>query len=409
MEGSTAGQSSSSSSELKTMQNTFELNKTLEAAEISPARPSDRKKSSILKEKYNRLKAAGRALISKLSKGAVDPSPQTSKQRKCMVCNQLFRELSAKFHLQGTKKDKYLLLTSIPKRFSIPEVKNLTGCTEYQAKQASKLKNEKGAFSYPISKLGRPMEQTTIDLVREFYLSEENSRASANARDVIYVKDDKTGKKEEVQKRRIYHNLTDLYFDFKNTHAEIKVSIAKFAQLRPKQCVWPGQTGYHNVCVCEIHQNFEFLMDAVSIKEDLKSFLKELACGNDECFLGLCSDCPKKEHFQHYLLPYITEEEEITYMQWVHTDSTEIKTITTAVQEFVVMFEKYIPKILEHEFITRKQNGYIYSLKNERTRQEAAICITVDFAQNYSFVVQNAVQVSSNNISSKDTCVFLFS
>lgn len=84
-------------------------------------------------------------------------------------------------------------------------------------------------------------------------------------------------------------------------------------------------------------------------------------------------DCPKMNVFSAVYQP-CDEEDEITYRQWVRTDCTEIKTITTLKGEFNTLFESYIPKIREHEFINRKQNAYIAKLKNETIKREAGVC-----------------------------------
>ena len=37
---------------------------------------------------------------------------------------------------------------------------------------------------------------------------------------------------------------------------------SKFAEFRPKECVLPGSSGTHSVCVCTKHQNVKLMIAA---------------------------------------------------------------------------------------------------------------------------------------------------
>lgn len=81
------------------------------------------------------------------------------------------------------------------------------------------------------------------------------------------------------------------------------VSFTVFWKLRPKQCVFTRDSSAMNVCVCMIHENMKFLLDAlgktecfvnVNEEKDVKSVLIEKSiCANstEACFLRSCSDC----------------------------------------------------------------------------------------------------------------------
>lgn len=78
----------------------------------------------------------------------------------------------------------------------------------------------------------------------------------------------------------------------------------------------------------------------------------------------------------------------------MRTDSTEIKDVTLNTDDFLEKFLDYVPRMLEHHYINKKQTAYLKYLRDTKIKESGAITVQVDFAQNYNFVVQNAVQVS---------------
>lgn len=54
--------------------------------------------------------------------------------------------------------------------------------------------------------------------------------------------------------------------------------------------------------------------------------------------------------------------------------------------------EDYLPKLLKHHFIVRKQNLFIEGWKNTANSRPWEALVKVDFAMNYSFLFQNEVQ-----------------
>lgn len=387
---SKSSQSSPDESEL--VKQSLDLNRTLQDDILSPVLPSDISKPSRLRKKIEHLKQ--RASDAVLSITGLKASPAPRKGKDCVFCNKLLHELSEKFKIQDTKIDKYKVLTCIPNRFTVPEVQDHTGCTEYMARKAQTLKNIKGHFSWPPPKQGKPIDPLDEEAIIKFYNQNDNSRASPSETIMVKI----NGNREPVGKRYILHNLNDLYQVFKIEHPNIKVSISKFQKLRPRNCVWPGLKGFHITCVCEQHQNFEFQLEAIDCELQVSEFVKKFVCENDgelreECHTGMCGDCPKAE-FLEKVLEKALKEEAISYTQWVRTDSTEIKNITINIDDFKGMFYANVPRIVEHEFVTRRQSSFIKSLRDQKIKESACITIQVDFAQNYSFVVQNAVQVN---------------
>ena len=82
--------------------------------------------------------------------------------------------------------------------------------------------------------------------------------------------------------------------------------------------------------------------------------------------------------------------DEITYKAWVNIDRTTLETIKKSPEEFV---ETLINKLLIlrcHNFIAKQKASFLESLKNSIKPGE--IIVSGDFAQNYSFLFQDAAQ-----------------
>lgn len=79
-------------------------------------------------------------------------------------------------------------------------------------------------------------------------------------KDVISVKDPKTGKKQKLSTRLLMLNLSELYEAFKQEYPLVKVGSTKFMYLRPKNCIPAGTNKTHNVCVCATHQNVKLML-----------------------------------------------------------------------------------------------------------------------------------------------------
>ena len=112
----------------------------------------------------------------------------------------------------------------------------------------------KGILSTPDPKPGSSLPGKTIDLVTNFYQSDEMSRMMPGRKDFVSVKQSEG--RVHVQKRLILCNLRELYQVFKDQY---QTGFTKFAELRPKHCVLAGASGTHSVCVCTIHQKLMLL------------------------------------------------------------------------------------------------------------------------------------------------------
>ena len=154
------------------------------------------------------------------------------------------------------------------------------------------------------------LSDRTVQLVKEFYLSDAVSRIMPGKRDCISVK--VNGKKTLMQKQLLLSNLIEVHRQFQNEHPDVKVGRSKLMELCPKNVVLAGTAGTH-VCECALHQNVKLTFEgckhctSTCFKEMLglpddalityKHLLAKLSCNppQPECYLGEYSMCSNVE------------------------------------------------------------------------------------------------------------------
>lgn len=82
--------------------------------------------------------------------------------------------------------------------------------------------------------------------------------------------------------------------------------------------------------------------------------------------------------------------EEVKFDSWVQTDRCMLRTLVMTVNEFIADCCEKIEKLKYHDFIAQKQSAFFKNLKENLLPGEFLVCL--DFAENYSFVVQNSTQ-----------------
>jgi len=110
----------------------------------------------------------------------------------------------------------------------------------------------------------------------------------------------------------------------------------------------------------------------------------------ENCYLGYCQDCPNDQCINN-LLKCIGDEA-IEFKFWESKPVTSITTIVMEAEDFSERFRETLPKYLEHEFVYRRQKNFISEIKASDLNDGSTLIVTVDYGENYSFVIQKAVQ-----------------
>ena len=137
--------------------------------------------------------------------------------------------------------------------------------------------------------------------------------------DFVSVRKD-DGSRELVQKKLILCNLSELYENFKAQHPAVEISLSKFSQLRPRNCILAGASGTHTVCVCVYHENVNLMLDAVDLKEpscenfypimNYHDAMNSIMCSvpTSECSLNKCTACPGTSALKNFITSILTDQ-----------------------------------------------------------------------------------------------------
>lgn len=269
-------------------------------------------------------------------------------------------------------------------------------------KQSRDLLESSGILASPTIKHGKSLSDETVKMIKNFYESDEVSRLMPGKKDFVSVKGIEG--RVHIQKRLVLSNLKELYKCFKEQNAEAKIGFSKFASLRPKNCVLAGASGTHSVCVCTLHQNPKLMLeacrgkfsktDSAELFSNYHSLLNKIICvdPSKKCYFNECPKCPGVETLKAQLKSLFDSfcVEQVVYKQWISTDRSSLETIVKNCEEFIDELLEALNNLLRHSYIAKQQSKYFKDLKENLP--PGCFIVICDFAQNYSFVIQDEIQ-----------------
>lgn len=328
--------------------------------------------------------------------------------------NMVVDSLKAEFKKTNDRAKKIQLLSIVPNSWSIKKIQEEFDCPEYMVRTMRLLVQEEGILCKPHPKQGRPLDQKIEKMIIDSYLSEEISRPMPGKRDYKSVKEG--GVRVQKQKRLLLLTNREHYALFCEKNPNVQVSPSKFASLRPPECIPVTSAGTHSVCVCAIHQNTELMARGAGLKKrdvnlggDKETDLDEedaitsvtiedcldlLMCDHksDDCYVGECAKCPEPEVLAIFLSEYFERESisTVTYQQWVTVDRCTIETLVKPVDDFIDILVENLIAYKAHNFLAKKQAEALNNIKANLKVGE--VVVLADFSENYSFIVQDAIQ-----------------
>lgn len=262
-------------------------------------------------------------------------------------------------------------------------------------KVARNLKSSHGILpEVPMLSKGRVLTSEIKQYVVNFFESDEISRQCPGMKDCRSVRD-QDGNKIVKQKKLVLGNLKEVYQKFKESENCPDIGFSTFCSLRPKNCVLAGGNGTHSVCVCTYHQNPTLQLNAIGEKDvSLEDVMSQAVCdmNSETCMMRQCRNCPGKMGVTDFVqaLPAMEDKEELRYSKWVSVDRCTLQEVVESVEDFLESFSSAIVTLTRHHYISKKQSAS-YKLSKESLKEDEVL-IVGDFAENYSFVVQNAAQ-----------------
>lgn len=131
------------------------------------------------------------------------------------------------------------------------------------------------------------------------------------------------------------------------------------------------------------------------MKSSVHDLMKYCVCSDEseKCMMGQCKECPGRQGLIDYLnqCEELDDIEEITYLQWVNTDLTKLVTIIESKEDFIENFTTQVCTLTRHCYTAKSQSSYMKQLKTSVAALEE-IVVQGDFAENYSYVVQDEIQ-----------------
>lgn len=292
------------------------------------------------------------------------------------------------------------ILTIAPTEWSVRKLASEFHCSRRMAENAKKLQSSKGVLPHTTAKAGKKLPQDVVNKVENFYNNDFNSRQMSGIKDVISVK--YNGERTLMQKRLLMSDLKSLHTKYKEDNPDHKVSFTKFCQLRPRYCILAGASGSHTVCVCTIHQNCKLMLEAIRDFTETSDVpivtyqdcLQLMTCGSPSvsCSLGECENCSSTSHLSLKLLECLQNNfiDNVLFSSWTGTDRSTLQNTICSSEDFVKILCDKLVMLKPHSYIAKKQSQYFDECKNNLESGE--ILVTVDFAENYKYVVQDASQ-----------------
>jgi len=310
---------------------------------------------------------------------------------------EMIDQLKEKFQSCTRRSEKIQVLTVLPRSWTVKRIEQEFQTSNYMGRKAKKLVEEKGILSTPNPKLGKRLTKDTADGIKLFYCSDSISRLMPGMKDFVSVI--VNGKRQPVQKRLVLCNIKEAFLQYKETNPDQKIGFSTFAALRPKECILAGGSGTHTVCVCTIHQNIKLMFEGAKLERVCENYtyhnsLAEIQCNPPrvQCFVGACEECPGLDKLQAKLAAHFDEQmiDRIEFKQWTTTDRSTLETKIQSVDEFIQSFVECVPKVLHHDFVAKQQSKFLQECK--LTIAPGTFIVVGDFAENYSFIVQDASQ-----------------
>ena len=127
-----------------------------------------------------------------------------------------------------------------------------------------------------------------------------------------------------------------------------------------------------------------------------RQIMKFCVCGVDKygCMMGHCHNCLDlsvlKSFLRNELLKIIDPDEAIQFSLSVSTDRSQLVEEESKFDDFIENLVGKFAKLTKYQFVAKKQAEFLKQLKENLQFGECVIVL--DFAENYSFLVQDAAQ-----------------
>ena len=179
---------------------------------------------------------------------------------------------------------------------------------------------------------------------------------------------------------------------------KIKIGFSTFALLRLKWCIPVSAAGTHNVCVCTYHQKVKLMLVAMNSSSNYRQIIKLCVCDVDkyDCMMGHCDNCLDLSLLKVIFEKRVVKNNWSTWdnpdetIQWVSNDRSQLVEVENEFDDSIESLVGKFRKLTKHHYIAKKQAEFFKQFKENLQFGECVIVL--DFAENYSFLIQDAAQ-----------------
>ena len=329
---------------------------------------------------------------------------------KCETCDEWFENIKTALTNCSSFPEKVRLLSVIPATFSKNYLLSiLPNITMYMIDQARLLANNGNVYKEPEKYIGHRLSNEVISQVMNYYTEDDFdcSRQSANKKDTISITE--LGVKTKKVKRFLTRSMKEMYKLFREQNPEMDIGKSKFYELRPK---WVIPHPPSDSCICVYCENLNLMLSALNnfiqnkncnVSNLESKIMSSIFCSQDNklCLLGECEKCPIGESIGLEMISLSEEDlyEEIIYGIWEKSDL--LNKIST-IEDFLTKLRENILIVSTHKQIKEIQRLFIKEAKVFAHKNQFRLVIHVDFAENWSVLLQNEIQSyhwSKNQIS----------
>ena len=196
------------------------------------------------------------------------------------------------------------------------------------------------------------LSEDTKQEVLDFYNNNDITWQAPGLKDRVIIREigtDAVKVKRTKQVRYMLMSLKEAHSKFGESHANTKIGLAKFCELRPKN-VKLFDLIPHHVCVCSYHENIHLLLVPLSkhtsLTVNFRGFINQITCDSSkkECMGSQCRDCA------HLIESYAPSNaaDTVRYQQWQHNDKTEKVDIIGTMNDVFGELKRHLRDFLIH-------------------------------------------------------------
>ncbi|CAH0558568.1 unnamed protein product [Brassicogethes aeneus] len=217
--------------------------------------------------------------------------------------------------------EKIQILTILPKRWKFNDVKKYFNCTNYIIREFRKSKETDDGLMVRKRKKYTKISKAMNNAIKNYYLDENNCYTCPGIKQYKRKRSD-SEQIELVQKKLLLYTLRDLYNNFVNDYTgdECLPKFSYFATLKPEECVYAGDPGTHEICVCAEHENIKLKVSALRSKFNYRDLITASVCSTDsrECMLHECKNCPGIKGMRTWIkeFNFDLQKSEINFKRW---------------------------------------------------------------------------------------------